>query len=72
MPLRVGPPPSTSPLALVHFQLVDANSLPVSGATVTLTSTSCPADPAFYNLPTTDGNGETMSSVPYGKRFATP
>ena len=56
----------TVPLALLPIQLLSSTGSPVSGATITLTSTSCPTGSDSYNLPVTDGDGMTMTSVPYG------
>jgi hypothetical protein len=55
----------TVPLGLVPLQLVNSTGAPVSGATITLTSTVCGGADA-YNLPVTDATGVTMASVPYG------
>ncbi|MGA2835481.1 MAG: hypothetical protein ABSF84_02675 [Acidimicrobiales bacterium] len=54
------------PLGLLPLQLVTASGAVVSGATVTITSTSCGTDGDYYNLPATDAQGVTMTSVPYG------
>ena len=59
----------TIPLALLPIQLLSSSGSPVSGATITLTSTSCPTGSDSYNLPVTDGDGMTMTSVPYGSLF---
>lgn len=56
----------TVPLALLPIQLLNSTGAPVSGATITLTSTSCAGASDSYNLPVTDGDGMTMTSVPYG------
>jgi hypothetical protein len=56
---------ATIPLGLLPVELVNASGVPVSGATVTLTSTSCPGADS-YNMPVTDAQGLTQTSVPYG------
>ena len=56
----------TVPLGLVPLELVNSSGAPVSGATITLTSTVCGGSADFYNLPLTDATGVTMASVPYG------
>jgi Tfp pilus assembly protein PilV len=56
---------ATVPLALLPIQLIGANGKPVSGAIVTLSATA-PCSTDAYNLPVTDANGVTMTSVPYG------
>jgi Tfp pilus assembly protein PilV len=55
----------TVPLGLLPLQLVGPTGAPVSGATITLTSTQCGGTDS-YNLPVTDATGITMASVPYG------
>jgi len=55
----------TIPLGLLPLQLVGPTGTPVSGATVTLTSTTCGGADS-YNLPVTDATGMSMASVPYG------
>jgi hypothetical protein len=55
----------TVPLGLVPLELVNSSGAPVSGATITLTSTACGGADA-YNMPVTDATGATMASVPYG------
>ncbi len=55
----------TVPLGLLPLQLVNPSGVPVSGATITLTSTACGGADS-YNLPVTDPTGETSASVPYG------
>ncbi|HEY5108134.1 MAG TPA: hypothetical protein VII96_00840 [Acidimicrobiales bacterium] len=56
---------ATVPLGLLNLQLIGSTGAPVSGATVTITSMTCPGSDA-YNLPVTDATGATMTSVPYG------
>ena len=47
--------------------MVDPFGNPVSGIPVTLTSTECSVtSPDGYYLPSTDGDGTTTTSVPYG------
>ena len=46
------------PLALLPIQLISSSGSPVSGATITLTSTSCGSGTDTYNLPVTDGKGD--------------
>jgi Tfp pilus assembly protein PilV len=55
----------TVPLQLLPLELVNGSGNPVTGVTVTLTSTSCPGSDS-YNLQPTDATGVTMDSVPYG------
>ncbi len=55
----------TVPLGTIPLQLVTSTGAPVSGATVTLTSTTCGGADS-YNLPVTDPTGETTAAVPYG------
>jgi len=58
---------TTIPLGLLPLQLVNSSGTPVSGASVTITSTTCGS--AFadaYNMPVTDGYGLSVISVPYG------
>jgi hypothetical protein len=55
----------TIPLGLLPLQLVGPTGNPVSGATITLTSTACGGADA-YNMPVTDATGVSMASVPYG------
>jgi type II secretory pathway pseudopilin PulG len=55
----------TVPLQLLPLKLVNSSGVPDSGATVTLTSTTCPTSDS-YNLPPTDATGVTTDSVPYG------
>jgi hypothetical protein len=58
---------TTVPLGLISLQLVNASGAPVSGASITLTSTTCGSGFAdAYNLPVTDGYGQSVISVPYG------
>ena len=57
---------ATVPLGLVPLQLVDSTGAPVAGATITLTTPSCPSGADAYNLPVTDATGTTVTSVPYG------
>jgi hypothetical protein len=45
--------------------LIGSNGAPVSGATITITSTQCGTADS-YNLPVTDATGVTQASVPYG------
>ncbi len=52
------------PLGLLPLQVVSATGAPISGATVTLTSTLCPTD--SYTLPVTDAYGNSKTSVPFG------
>ena len=56
---------ATVPLGLLPLQLIGPTGAPLSGATVTLTSLTCPGSDS-YNLPATDATGVTMTSVPYG------
>jgi hypothetical protein len=53
-------------MALLPLQVVTAAGVPMSGATVKLTSVTplCGAD--TYTLPVTDALGLTRTSVPYG------
>jgi hypothetical protein len=67
----VAPPGGTTsttiPLGLLALQLVNSSGAPVSGASVTLTSTTCGASYAdAYDMPVTDGYGLSVISVPYG------
>jgi hypothetical protein len=67
----VAPPGGTTsttiPLGLLALQLVNASGAPVSGASITLTSTTCgPSYADAYNMPVTDGYGLSIISVPYG------
>jgi Tfp pilus assembly protein PilV len=55
----------TVPLQLLPLKLVNSSGVPVSGDTVTLTSTTCPTSDS-YNLPATNAAGVTVDSVPYG------
>ena len=49
---------TTVPLGLLPLQLVNASGAPVSGASITLTSTTCGSAYAdAYNMPVTDGYG---------------
>ncbi|HVC67864.1 MAG TPA: carboxypeptidase-like regulatory domain-containing protein [Acidimicrobiales bacterium] len=57
---------ATVPLGLLPIQLVDSTGAPVPGATITLTTQSCPSGNDAYNLPVTDATGTTLTSVPYG------
>ena len=57
---------STVPLGLLPLQLVDSTGAPVAGATITLTTPSCPGGADAYNMPVTDATGTTVTSVPYG------
>ena len=57
---------SIIPLGVLPLSLVNSNGLPVIGATVTLTATSCGIDGDTYNMPITDATGTTAISVPYG------
>ena len=57
---------STVPLGLLPIQLVDSTGAPVAGATITLTTPSCPTGADAYNMPVTDATGTTVTSVPYG------
>ena len=54
----------TVPLDLVDMQVLGTTGAPLAGATVTLSSTQCSGDD--YSLPTSDANGITSSSIPYG------
>ena len=56
---------ATVPLGLLPLQLFLPTGAPDSGATITLTSTSCPGADS-YNMPVTDATGLTAASVPYG------
>ncbi len=58
---------ATVPLGLLPLEVVNpiAGS-PVSGATVTLSTTQCSSSPDTYTLPTTDAQGLSRTSVPYG------
>jgi len=56
---------ATVPLGLLPLTLQASNGAPVVGATITLTSLSCPGADA-YNLPATDATGATSNSIPYG------
>jgi hypothetical protein len=56
---------ATVPLGLLPLQLFTPAGVPVSGATITLTSTSCPGADS-YNMPVSDATGLTAASVPYG------
>ncbi len=65
----VAPPGGTAsvtvPLSLLPLEVVNpANGSPVSGAVVRLTSTQCAAD--TYRVPTTDAEGLSHDSIPYG------
>ena len=55
----------TVPLGLLPLQLIGSNGSPLSGATITITSTQCGTADS-YNLPVTDATGVTQASVPYG------
>ncbi len=55
---------ATVPLSLLPLRVVNASGAPVIGATVTLTSLEC--SPDTYTLPTTDTEGISQTSVPYG------
>jgi Tfp pilus assembly protein PilV len=58
---------ATVPLGLLALQLVNNSGAPVSGATLTLTSTTCGTAYAdAYTMPVTDGYGLSVTSVPYG------
>ena len=58
---------TTVPLGLISLQLLGATGAPVSGASITLTSTTCGSGYAdAYNMPVTDGYGQSVISVPYG------
>jgi hypothetical protein len=58
---------TTVPLGLIALQLVNASGAPVSGASITLTSTvNCGLVNDAYDLPVTDGYGQTVIAVPYG------
>jgi Tfp pilus assembly protein PilV len=58
---------ATIPLGLLPLQLVNPlTHLPVSGAIITLTATTCGASGDRYTLPVTDAQGYTQSAVPYG------
>ena len=57
---------ATVPLGLLPLSLQASNGTPVVGATITLTSLTCPGADA-YNLPATDATGATSNSVPYGR-----
>ena len=58
---------TTVPLGLLALQLVNASGAPVSGASITITSTTCGSAYAdAYNMPVTDGYGLSVISVPYG------
>ncbi len=58
---------TTVPLGLLSLQLVNSSGAPVSGASITLTSTTCGSAYAdAYNMPITDAYGLTTTSVPYG------
>jgi hypothetical protein len=54
------------PLGLLPLRLTNSNGASVTGATVTLTDTTCGASGSIYNMPLTDATGTTMTSVPYG------
>lgn len=56
---------TTVPLGLLPLQVDSVLGVPMSGATVTLTSTSCTSSDK-YTLPTTDAYGYTRTAVPYG------
>ncbi len=62
--LAGGSASATIPLGLLPLQVVSASGAPISGATVTLTSTLCPTD--SYTLPVTDAFGNSRTSVPFG------
>jgi Tfp pilus assembly protein PilV len=57
---------TTVPLDLLPLQVVSPLGVPLSGATVKLTSVTagCAAD--TYNLPATDAYGVTRSAIPFG------
>ena len=58
---------TTVPLGLLSLQLVGPTGAPVSGAAITLTSTTnCGYGNDFYVLPVSDGYGDSVISVPYG------
>jgi len=58
---------ATIPLGLLSLQLVNTSGAPVSGASITLTSTTCGSAYAdAYNMPVTDGYGQSAISVPFG------
>ncbi len=58
---------TTLPLGLLPLQLVNSSGAPVSGASIILTSTTnCGSGYDYYDLPTTDGYGQSVISVPYG------
>jgi len=57
---------ATLPVGLLPLQVVSHTLVPVGGATVTLTPTTCGASSYHYTLPVTDANGVTRASVPYG------
>jgi Tfp pilus assembly protein PilV len=59
---------ATIPLGLLPLQVVNPTTgAPVSGATVTLTATTCGGSNGdHYSLPVTDAYGLTQTSVPYG------
>lgn len=61
-----GPASAVVPLGLAALKLVTTSGAPVSGATITLTSTSCGANGDTYVLPVTDPAGFTRTAVPYG------
>jgi hypothetical protein len=66
--LNASPGGSTSatvPLDLLPLQVTDSSGVPLSGATVTLTSTSC-STADKYTLPATDAYGMTRIAVPFG------
>jgi hypothetical protein len=56
---------TTVPLGLLPLQVVSLLGIPMSGAKVTLTSTSC-TNADQYVLPNTDAYGYTRTAVPYG------
>ena len=69
MALPGGTATVTVPLGLLPLQVVSSLGSPVAGAAVTLTASwptadNCTAD--TYTLPTTDPQGFTTTSVPYG------
>ncbi len=58
-------PRATVPLDVLPLQVTTSAGVPLSGATVTLTTTSC-STADKYTLPATDANGLTTTAVPFG------